>query len=103
LNSIPAMPQKVFMLGNVRVALWQRPDVGSEANSSQLYRLTLERKQFNIRGYAEFTSVLDPEDIPVAILVLKQAHTWIQSPPGARSELDSSFDSADVRLTERTP
>ena len=102
MNGVPGMPEKVFALGNVRVALWPSPIAATEDGRTSRYKVTVERKDFNIRGYPEYTGVLEPEDIPKAILVLKEAHNYLANPNIASQQV-AEFEDANLRLVERVP
>lgn len=87
MNELFTRPEVEFRVGEVRVSLWYNFAHGSNDKRGGSRKVTIERQSPPGNRATEYTSVLDSDDIPKAILALKKAHDYIQArgkqPPDA--------------------
>ena len=74
--SISAKPEKEFRVGAVRAAIWVNPRMSFDGRSFNSHKVVIERTYKDAEGFKS-TDSLDVNDIPKAILALKQAYEYI--------------------------
>lgn len=93
MNAIAGHPEKTFIVGQVRVALWK--------NEDDTLSLTVERNRPDILNKPNWTPLLDQADTTKAILALKKVHDYLQSSEAL--DWDEQEAASHVQAPERIP
>lgn len=97
----PVTYEQEFTVGPVRVTLWKDPYWNRDPHSPEQYQWTLDRGYTDFTGQFRRSDVLKAEDIPKAILALKQAYDYITRQGKAQAE--SRFREPDIPIPQRIP
>jgi len=77
MTGIAAKPEKEFKVGAVRVAVWSNSRQTKDGKLFNSPKVILERIYMDEGGSFKSTGSLDANDIPKAILALKQAYEYL--------------------------
>jgi len=99
MTTISAKPEKEFRAGAVRAAIWTNPRFSPDGRSFNSHKVIIERTYKDAEGFKS-TGSLDTNDIPKAILALKQAYEYLvcHERQEERAEIKSAAFIAPRRL-----
>jgi len=83
---VAAKPEKEFKVGAVRVAVWSNSRQTRDGKLFNSPKVVLERIYREESGSFKSTGSLDTNDIPKAILALKQAYEYLMVTDRKRSQ-----------------
>lgn len=77
MNGQGSKPEKEFRVGAVRTAIWTNPRRTSDGRAFNSHKVLIERVYKDSQGNFKTTNSLDANDVPKAILALKEAYSYI--------------------------
>ena len=77
MSEMATKPEREFKVGGVRATVWANPRTDGKGEAYSSHRVILERVYRDSQGGWKTTGSLGPEDLPKAILALRQAYEHI--------------------------
>ena len=100
MNGAASRPDKEIKVGAVRVAIWSNARHTSDGKPYTTHRVIVERIYRNSQSEFKWTSSLETNDIPKAILGLKKAYEFITmtNKETTNTNIEFSGSHSEVRM-----
>lgn len=77
MNGVSAKPEKEFKVGAVRATIWSNPRHTANGKAFNSHKILVERIYRDSQDNFKTTRLLDPNDVPKAILGLKKCYEYL--------------------------